>query len=249
MSCLLATHPGLRYFREFFNPTCNHQLRSRLVSVFGSEHYPIAIMAAVPTTEARPLVHELWPKSGYNITKEVYSCRRLEAYEENFDLFGLYRARRHTFPTTRPQYFDAIYESFLAGQFYNKGLTALQAHVSSRSPADREKRVVAHLVAWYLQLQYAVTRSTHMLAYHRLIALPEHFLRDHLADRLPEGLDSERLAQRIVHTRQPIEWLRARESRYQRLGFAAYAKRAIAVLRSAEGGETVLQTLKELEES
>lgn len=91
------------YRREFFNPICNWNLADRIGSEFGCESpiYAKNILKYSSEKKLDKIIKEVWSPSGFTMTKEIWSHRKLWHLKNYFKIVCLLRRVEDSLPPTR----------------------------------------------------------------------------------------------------------------------------------------------------
>jgi hypothetical protein len=203
---MLGRNPGLRYYREFFNPICNEKYEDILGRAFGCEMVTHYEMIARPRCPYADVYEQTWVREGYNFTKENYSAFKVGSFVDHFQCFVLYRRAEWTLPGSRMQvktWYDAMYWSLVRNQAALapdvRELVALAGAEADTAP----KRQVAAFVIYYHQLLGEAQRHhLPVIDYDNLMRYPRDELVPYLRG-VPGVVDPEGLAQDICRTRRP----------------------------------------------
>lgn len=217
------------YQREWFNPCphCNGKFAEILLPYFGSESQKEGLFA-IPPKEHFERVLEIWRRSKLNMAKEVWSFAKSQMFVQSIPTIYLFRKRRHTFPSSRPDFFMAIWDS-LESSSCNSGLVGeIKSYVASRRISDpREKQVVIHSACWALQFCSAPSQ---VLQYDKLMDLSRDELVEYLSQRLPSWVDASKVATNIENKR--VWNKKEREAAYEKFISGSNAEKEAQMILS-----------------
>jgi len=198
--------PAGRYHREWFNPECNPRLRSVLAISFGDEVRPGA-MFREPSRDEFEWALALWRGEGLNLAKENYSFAKAALFAGAMDVAYLFRGRRHTFPSSRPDFYEGIWDGLMMSS--GGGLVGeCRRYLSTRGELGSEARqVLAHSAAWVAQLGSA---PAHVFRYDALMEMERGALEAEMRAGLPGWLEPELAAWMVWRGRR---WDRAARER------------------------------------
>lgn len=202
MDCLTSNNKELRYHREFFNPTCTVPIyKEKIKSAFGSEHNTKKIFFY--NEELIDHIYKnTWVLSNFNVAKEVFSFSKIKFYNKHFKMFGLYRHRSSTFPTSRSRVVAPIFDSFIKENHLEIELhDEIRKYLTSLSVNDIQKQVLSHIFCWFIQFHEIQTNKIKVIKYYPLMNLPKEELGRYLKDHLPEELCLDNLCQNIIFKR------------------------------------------------
>ncbi len=204
----LRQNPGLRYYREFFNPICNPKYEDVLSRAFGCEMAGHYALLARPGCPCGQVYEQTWAREGYNFTKENYSAFKVGAFARRFRCFVLYRKAEASLPGGRLQvktWFDAMYASLMANRSaLAADLRELVALATAEADTINKRQVAAFVIYYYQLLKEARRRGLPVLDYDVLMSHSAAELVPYLSG-LPGVLDPERLAHEVCATRRPGE--------------------------------------------
>lgn len=198
-------NPGLRYYREFFNPATNHKHANALSTAFGSEMVSSYQHIADPAASCEEVYKTTWQTENYNFTKENYSPFKVKFFTERFNCFVLIRRTELVFPPSRPEvvtWYDAIYASLLLNSHkLDKSLIGLVNY--SRQHADTiNKRIVAACeICSRKLLRDARKEGLRILEYSDLMTMGEATL-ERYVEGVPGVIYPKAAAATIVGTRK-----------------------------------------------
>eukprot|EP00241_Pyramimonas_parkeae_P012441 CAMPEP_0114227834 /NCGR_PEP_ID=MMETSP0058-20121206/2006_1 /TAXON_ID=36894 /ORGANISM="Pyramimonas parkeae, CCMP726" /LENGTH=279 /DNA_ID=CAMNT_0001338711 /DNA_START=812 /DNA_END=1651 /DNA_ORIENTATION=+ len=219
---------GPAYYREFFNPLCTPpRHRDKVAAAFGSEarigcdstkHYWINIARPLSISEWQSLCARTWDISGFMATKEVFSPTKLLTLSSTFvDTCVLYRHRKHTFPTSRPDYIVDFYRSLELWDTNIGVLDQWKKFYPSNTLGQLGSMCAAHIACSYANLHHAAATQAPPIVYEHLVRLSPDALVGYLHCRLPVSISAQRVAQRVVLSRKDKAFLYERERRYKEL--------------------------------
>jgi hypothetical protein len=202
----LRQGPGLRYFREFFNPICNPKYEDVLNRAFGCEMADNYALLARPGCPCDEVYERTWAREDYNFTKENYSAFKVGAFAERFRCFVLYRKAEASLPGGRLQvktWFDAMYASLAVNrEALAPDVRRLVGFAAAEADTINKRQVAAFVIYYYQLLKEARRRGLPVLDYDALMSRSCAGLVPYLS-RLPGVLDPERLAREVCATRRP----------------------------------------------
>lgn len=160
---------------------------------------------------------EVWLKSNFNFTKEVFFAFRVPFYEDKFQTFILYRHRKHTFPAAMHSTYDQFYESFMRAVHEREILQKIQLWLRGKNINYEQKQLAIHTIAYYQSLSDAHKLMIPVIDYEQLMLLSETDLYAYLETLIPQTLFSSDLVQYICQNRNlGIKELVIREKKYKR---------------------------------
>jgi hypothetical protein len=205
---LLRHNPGLRYYREFFNPICNPKYEDVLGRAFGCEmvgHYEMIARTRGPWEE---VYEQTWAREAYNFTKENYSAFKAHALVRKFTCFVLYRRAEMTLPGSRVQvktWYDAMYWSLIRNQAaLESDVRSLVAYAGAEADTVNKRQVAAFVIYYYQLLKEAKKYGLPVIDYDNLMRYSHDELVPYLRG-VPGVVDPEGLAQDISQTRRPAQ--------------------------------------------
>jgi hypothetical protein len=207
MSCLQESNPKVDYYREFFNPICNIGHYKQLVSEgFGSENNPNKIFYY-----DEKILEDIYKRSWvfrnrYNTDKEVFGFIKLPFYKKHFELFGLYRHRKYTFPSSKSNFIQPIFDAFL---FYSYPQNPILNQIKNYLLPKRvlynlvDKQVLSHILCWYIQFMFFQENNIKVMDYDIIMNLEEQELDEYLKEKLPAELYTPVLTKTLYNKRKP----------------------------------------------
>lgn len=202
MKCLVESNQNLRYYREFFNPSCTLPIyEQKIKSVFGSEGYTKNIFFN-DEKYLQKVYQNTWTNTKFNITKEVFSFTKVPFFYKHFNLLAMFRHRHDTFPTTKPYYIIPIYYSFLNAnplfKFSFNYYEETKRYLETIKINDILKQTLMHTLCWFIQFRHIQNTKTKVLNYSKLMDLNEADLDEYLKNNMPETLYNTSLASVII---------------------------------------------------
>jgi hypothetical protein len=202
----LRQGPGLRYYREFFNPICNPKYEDVLNRAFGCEMADNYALLARPGCPCDEVYAQTWAREDYNFTKENYSAFKVGAFADKFRCFVLYRKAEASLPGGRlpvKTWFDAMYASLAVNRAaLEPDVRLLFGHAAVAADTINKRQVAAFVIYYYQLLKEARRRRLPVLDYDVLMSRSAAELVPYLRG-LPGVVDPERLAQDVCATRRP----------------------------------------------
>lgn len=189
----LLVNKRLRYQREFFNPITNS-----IPSVVASCGSHVETYNVASDDQFNDAISE-FKHSGLNCTKENYLTFRVPLLVQDFTLTALHRKRIHTFPSTKPEFIEAILISFLQRNYSDKWLTEIQLYLKA---VTRCKEVYAHTLNWYIMFRYCNTYGIPVIEYDKILTLNANRLNVYLKNRLPEFVYKDSISKRLINIRK-----------------------------------------------
>lgn len=205
--CIAAAHPELRFFdKEFFNPMLNHRHAARLSRSLGCElHATVDHLAATPDpADIAQLIDSTWGTEAHGFTKENFLAYALPAFAKTFEVFFLFRGIDHCFPPERArvrQWYDAWFWSLWRNERFTE---AQKEWICARQVSSHERAVIAWITvrARLRQATRELEAESRIIDWERCIEYPDESLGAYLAGVLPPRLSPDRVAERILATRQ-----------------------------------------------
>lgn len=217
------------YQREWFNPCefANKKFSHVLLPHFGSELEQEGLFS-VPSAAEFANALQVWRGLNLNMTKEVWSFSKSRLFAESMHVAYLFRKRRHTFPSSRPDFFLAIWDSLMSSNTAEGLSGEIRSYLISREIRDpRVRQIVIHAAAWVIQLHSAPRQ---IIYYDSLMEFSSGHLVDHLAAALPPWVDARRVASNVEQERK---WDRLeREESYEKFISGCDAEKEIEMLLS-----------------
>lgn len=207
MSCLRESNPKVDYYREFFNPICNIGRYKQLITEgFGSEINPNKIFY-YDENIFEDIYKRTWQsRNRYNTNKEVFGFIKLPFYKKHFELFSLYRHRKYTFPSSKPNFIQPIFDGFL---FYNYPQNPILNQIKKYLLPKRilynliDKQVLSHILCWYIQFMFFQENNIKVMDYDVIMNLEEEELDEYLKQKMPYELYTPVLTKTICNKRKP----------------------------------------------
>jgi hypothetical protein len=193
------------------------------------------------------------------MSKEIINVARVAEFQASgLAVFGVYRARKHTFPLSdlgdgagelcRNCFFTQMFHAFeIADLSEDNVLRKVRPDVVKLARSKGAVGVVMHTLLWYIQLRAGVP----LLPFSLLILgnqaeIAKRFESTVAASTSRELFSSSRandFAEEIVRTRKDSTWHYRREARYASFNIEHYAQRLISLLRELDSS-TDLQLLE-----
>lgn len=181
------------YRREFFNPICNWTLADRLGLEFGCES-PLYIKNILNYSNKDfldKIINEIWTPSGYTMTKEIWSHRKLWHLKDHFKIVCLARRIEDSLPPTRSRVICWMHS--IAKQFKIDGNGFIQD-------------AIAGYKIWTEELENtAKNLDLPLIWWHDLINFSEKELSILFEKIKMPKVDYDRCANNIINTRITIE--------------------------------------------
>ena len=164
------------YFREYFNLIVNRRRAGFLRSWnMGTEVNSDDIFTESCITDLEHLLGKTWKRDGIKMTKENFCYSKIPAFvHNNFDCFIMYRHRKYTFPTSRPDYVIGIYESFLKRKYSVDSFNTLRDFC--KEELFEHKIILSHIIAFVFMFYYAQKYNLQVLNYEELITEDKVYL-------------------------------------------------------------------------
>jgi hypothetical protein len=205
---MLRRNPGLRYYREFFNPICNPKYEDVLGRAFGCEMVGSYERIVDPRCPCAEVYEQTWAREGYNFTKENYSAFKVGLFVGKFQCFVLYRRAEATLPGGRMQvkaWYDAMYWSLIRNQAaLEPDVRSLVAFAAAEADAVNKRQVAAFVIYYYQLLKEAKRHGLVVIDYDNLMRYSPDELVPYVRG-VPGVVDPEGLAQDISRTRRPAQ--------------------------------------------
>jgi len=202
MDCLISSNSNLKYYREFFNPICAVPKYTKKISeAFGSENnYKKIFFYNEDLLEG--VYSDTWKLENFNITKEVFSFSKIYFFKKHFELFALYRSRRNTFPTSRPDFILPIFNSFIEENYFHFEVkNEIKNYLKTFFFNNIEKQVLSHIFCWFLQFHEIQKSEIKLIQYYPLMSLEKDGLDEYLNKNIPEELYNKALSESIIKKR------------------------------------------------
>jgi len=177
------------------------------------------------------------------LTREIVNVWRVPDFARiGFQMVGLYRHRKHTFPVSdvegapsqnemdarfdegvymstlcRTCFYDLMFQAVMEQPLEDFDTVVLMARsIFAKISARQSRHVAVHTLWWYLLFRQARAAGYPfpIVQYEALVLLPPSEVRAHLFQRLPSGVDAEAMAAELLASRRDPAWLRARETLY-----------------------------------
>jgi hypothetical protein len=142
---LMKTLPTVGITSEIFNYAQSRLAEGQRLYPEYSSSFAYNISKALLWDE----YEEVWLKSNFNFTKEVFFAFRVPFYEDKFQTFILYRHRKHTFPTAMHSTYHQFYESFMRAIHEREILQKIQGWLRGRNLNYEQKQLAIHIIAYY----------------------------------------------------------------------------------------------------
>lgn len=118
---ICRSNPGLRYYREFFNPGTNPKYFTVLRQAFGCEYSTcFANIATLDPSACEAAFAASWSLESFDFTKENYSAFKIPFLAQKFQCVALIRKVQNSLPAKRSvevsMWYDAIYHSLILHQ-------------------------------------------------------------------------------------------------------------------------------------
>jgi len=224
MSCIRSQGS---YHREWFNPhpTCNGSFKNTLLPHFGNEN-EISGLFSRPTQKEFDDILSVWRGLGLNIAKEVWSFAKSDFFASSIHTVYLFRNRRHTFPSSRPDFYEAIWSGFMGASSAKGIMQEVRRYLICRGISDpREKQIVGHSAAWAIQFYFA---SPQVIYYDKLMELSSDALVPYLQNALPSWVDVNSVSANIESRRT---WDKSsREDSYNKFVSGSNAEKEVEML-------------------
>lgn len=238
MKGLVLGVPGLRYYREFFNPTCNNVFLEPLQKSFGTQipyHKNIAISWKFQYPEIEKVYKKTWLKTNWNITKENWAAFKIGFFIKYFDIFVLYRHRKYTFPGYSSvkltlQWYVSIYESLL----YRNSFGLLEKDIKKamdfcllNADSEYKKCCAAHIIFSHKIFKECCKFSIPLINYSVILKNKNHsYLLKYLSDKMPEKLVNEHFINYLI-TSANYDILSEKNKSYMSLGVDRFCQSLI----------------------
>ena len=114
MSCMGCVHKDNNrtkcYYREYFNSIVNPRYKILFKKIHGNElNYESIFFNDFDKDCFNEIIKKSWLKDNLKITKENFSFIKIPYFVTYFNSLILYRHRKYTFPTSRPDFIENIY--------------------------------------------------------------------------------------------------------------------------------------------
>ena len=221
------------YYREYFNLIVNRR-RSAIFRTFhmGTEINPDDIFKELTKDQFSKLLNKSWKSDKIYMTKENFSFSKIPCFCDEFNCFVMYRHRKFTFPTSREDYVNGIYESFLNNVYSKKEFNDLREFCKPQMFKNR--LVISHIIAFTFVFYYAQENNLPIINYEDLITNTNTQLEKKL-EQIKEWKykhTKSKAIKEILNTRMSVKDLRYRESRYNYLECEDECRKVIEFIKN-----------------
>ena len=211
---------NIKYFREYFNLIVNRKYQRLFRFVHGTEINHEQIFYESFDKEFDEIIEKSWNKDRYSITKENFSYTKVPLFKKYYnESIILYRHRKYTFPTTRIDYVDKIYSSFIYNNYSNQKFQLLKEFCIEKNFTNTI--ILSHIIAFTFLFYYAYQYNIQVINWEDLISLPKEQLGCCLSI-----VDNKLFSENISNTRISVTDMKEKERRY----FTYYSENECTIL-------------------
>lgn len=199
---------NIKYFREYFNLIVNRRHQRLFRFVHGTEINSEQIFYESFNKEFEQIIEKSWNRDCYSITKENFSYTKVPLFKKYCkECIILYRHRKYTFPTSRIDYVDKIYNSFIYNDYANHKFKLLKTFCLENNFTNTI--VLSHIIAFTFLFYYADQYNIPVINWEDLISLDKEKLGSCLS-----FVDNNVFSDNISNTRISISEMKEKEHRY-----------------------------------